>query len=181
MDVTQLNAVVYVLQRQMGSLEPWANSVNAALQDHARHIDHRGATADAQRKHLVQIQESIDKGRISHDALKEDLTKVVIDLTVNDDALKAKLETAFAELPGMVKELQSHCDNSVAELNTSATQAVDPKLASLEARLSAVAIGTPAGAAHAICPSKFVEMEAVATGKLSLGLLWAILAALGPI
>ena len=62
----------------------------------------------------------------------------------------------------MVKELQSHCDNSVAELKTPVIQAVDPKLASLEARPSAVAVGTPAGAGHATCPSKFLEMEAFA-------------------
>ena len=49
----------------------------------------------------------------------------------NDDALKAKLEAAFTELSGMVKELEGRCNNVLAELKTSVIQAVDPKLASL--------------------------------------------------
>ena len=57
MNVDQLNAVVYTLQRQMAAMDPWANGVNAALGDHAGHINHRATVVEAQRVHMVKFVE----------------------------------------------------------------------------------------------------------------------------
>ena len=60
MNVDQLNAAVYTLQRQVAAMEPWANSVNAALGDHAGHIDHRATVVEAQRVDMVKAKEEHD-------------------------------------------------------------------------------------------------------------------------
>ena len=106
MDMVQLNAAVYTPQRQLSAMEPWANGVNAALQDHAGHIDHRATASEAQRVHLVKSKEE-------HDQLKADLVKVVNDVATNDVGMQCAFEGAFADLSGMVKDLKVHCGDAV--------------------------------------------------------------------
>ena len=116
-------------------MELWANGVNAALQDHAGHIDHRASASKAQRVHMIKSNEQaaefkaeLEKSRAERDQLKANLTKVVSDVASNDIGMKTKLEAAFAELSGMVEELEGRCKSTVAEFKTSMIQAIDPQL-----------------------------------------------------
>ena len=68
-----LNRAVYDLQRKFVSMKTRANTVNAVLQDHAGHIDHRGSTLDGQRKHFATLQEELGKSKQKTSTLTEDL------------------------------------------------------------------------------------------------------------
>ena len=69
MNVDQLNAAVYTLQRQMAAMEPWDNGVNAALGDHAGHLDYCATVVEAQRVHMVKAEED-------HNQRRADVSKV---------------------------------------------------------------------------------------------------------
>ena len=80
MDMAQLNAAVYNLQRQVTAMEPSANGVNAALQDHAGHIDHRSLASEIQLKAMVTSKQE-------HEQLNSDLVQVVNGFGSNDTGM----------------------------------------------------------------------------------------------
>ena len=127
--------------------------MNAALGDHAGHIDYRATVVEAQRVHMVKAQEE-------HNHFMADVIKVVSDVANKDVGMKAKLDKVFSDLSGMVKALESHCNNSVAEFKSSIIGAIDPKLEQLRQQILSATGGAP-DLEHA---PKVVELEGYSKG-----------------
>ena len=77
------------------------------------------------------------------------------DVASNDAGMKAKLDEAFSELSGMVRPLETHCNNSVGEFKSSIIGAIDPKFEQLRQQMMYATGATP-GLEHA---AKVVENE----------------------